>query len=425
MTTTSPDRRLEDLIRQLGRPNRAAPAAAPPPEPRREQADAYTPHRIDLDSLGPGVWQSTPDGPVFAIDRAVESDDSRAEPHAALDVAWNTMEIVAPAEPGPRGLAGAAFLDTETTGLGGGTGTWVFLVGIAYFEGGEPRVRQYLLDSPAREGAMLHALAEFLRRFEALVTYNGTTFDLPLLETRYITARMRPPVSSLPHLDLLTAARRLYRGRLPSCRLQELERELFGLFRNEDEIPGFEVPSRYFHYLRTGRLEPLRDVITHNSQDVVSLMSIAAYIARLVQDGPENGRDALGLARVHERAKRHSDAATTYSLALGHTLSDRDRREARRRLATAHRRNGDWDAAAEAWQAAIDDEEPFSITPHVHLARYYERQRKDAIEALACLRRALQVVERAARLAPGWAVEERAKLGPRIERLEKRVARAK
>jgi len=420
MTTASTDRRLEALVRQLGRAHRTSP---PPPPPPRERADTYTPHRIDLDSLGPGVWQSTPEGPVFAIDRAVGADESRAEPHAALDVTWATMEVVAPTEPGPRGLAGAAFLDTETTGLGGGTGTWVFLVGIAYFEGSEPRVRQYLLDSPAREAAMLYALAEFLRQFEALVTYNGTTFDLPLLETRYITARMRPPVSSLPHLDLLTAARRLYRGRLPSCRLQELERELLGLFRNEDEIPGFEVPSRYFHYLRTGRLEPLRDVITHNFQDVVSLMSIAAYVARLVQEGPENARDALGLARVHERAKRHRDAAAIYSLALGHALSDRDRREARRRLATAHRRNGDWDAAAAAWQAAIDDDEPFSITPHLQLARYHERHRKDPAEALACLHRALQVVDRAARLAPAWAADERAKLGSKIERLERRVAR--
>src|SRR5207245_970221 len=125
-----------------------------------------------------------------------------------------------------------------------------------------------------------------------------------------------------PHLDLLQPARSLYSGRLPSCRLQEMERQLLGIARDED-LPGFEVPGRYFQYLRTGGLEPLRDVLRHNAQDVVSLMSLAAYLARLVEEGPRSAADALGLGKVHERAGRHANALAAYDAALRHRPAGR------------------------------------------------------------------------------------------------------
>ncbi len=389
------------------------------------RAPAFTPpHRLDLDRLGPGLWEKTEEGPVFALDRGDAGEDLDPHPAAALDATWRSLSLLMsrPGE-GPERLARAAFLDTETTGLAGGTGTYAFLVGIAYFEEGEVRLRQYLLDSPAREGAMLRALARFLSRFEALVTYNGASFDLPLLETRYITSRMRSPTLALPHLDLLHPARRLYRGRLRSCRLQELERALLGLMRRDD-VPGFEVPGRYFQYLRTGRLEPLRDVLAHNAQDVVSLMSVAAYFARLVEEGPRDGRDALALARIHERARRYTTAAAAYDRALAvWQLELHEQREARRRMAHAHRRAGDWDAAAATWRQAIADGEPFSIAPHVELAKYHERHRGDAATALEYTRSALAVVDRATRIAPIWAAAQQEALARRVARLERRIAR--
>src|SRR5690348_5265084 len=188
-------------------------------------------------------------------------------------------------------LAGAAlpdasrliFLDTETTGLAGGTGTCAFLIGVGAVEGTQFVVRQFFLREYPEEPAMLAALAELLKPFEGIVTFNGKTFDLPLLETRYALARMKSPFARLLHLDLLHPARRLWKLRLSSCKLGHLESEVLGVHR-EGDVDGSEIPGIYFDYLRTGNARGLQPVFYHNALDIVSLAGLTVEMADIITD---------------------------------------------------------------------------------------------------------------------------------------------
>ncbi|HVR21644.1 MAG TPA: ribonuclease H-like domain-containing protein [Polyangiaceae bacterium] len=192
------------------------------------------------------------------------------------------------------------FLDTETTGLGGGAGTWAFLVGLAWFgESGLLEIEQLLLRSPADEGVLIDRLREHMERAEALVTYNGKSFDLPLLEARAVMTR-RPKLPERPHLDLLHVARRIHRARLGSCRLVTLESEVLGFVRGPD-IEGGEIPARYAHFLRTGDESALTSVVEHNAWDVASMAALVGLYGEpydLLHPG-----DLVGVARTFERAR--------------------------------------------------------------------------------------------------------------------------
>ncbi|MGH9862905.1 MAG: ribonuclease H-like domain-containing protein, partial [Candidatus Acidiferrales bacterium] len=173
------------------------------------------------------------------------------------------------------------FLDLETTGLAGGTGTYAFLVGLAQLVPGGLRLRQFFLRDLAAESALLAALEPFLRGAKVLVTYNGKQFDAPLLETRFRLARRSVVLEPAFHLDLLYPARRLWKGRFSSLRLLNLEQELFG-YRRPDDVPGENIPGLYFDFLRHGREQPLEAVFRHNAHDIVTLAAVAARILSLL-----------------------------------------------------------------------------------------------------------------------------------------------
>ena len=191
--------------------------------------------------------------------------------------------------------AGAAFIrrrlcffDLETTGLAGGAGTQAFLVGCAILEDGGLRVRQFLLPGFEHERALLAKVAEWTAAQGTLVTFNGRTFDVPLIETRYLLHRLTFPLAELPHLDMLHPARRLWKQRPAvagppldddSCRLSVLERHLAGYHRVGD-VPGFEIPSRYFRFVRDGNAHPLEAVLEHNRIDLLSLALVTARALR-------------------------------------------------------------------------------------------------------------------------------------------------
>jgi len=205
------------------------------------------------------------------------------------------------------------FLDTETTGLGGGAGTWAFLVGLAWFgDSGRLEIEQLLLRSPADEGVLIDRVCEHIERAEALVTYNGKSFDLPLLEARAVMTR-RPKLPQRPHLDLLHVARRVHRARLGSCRLVTLESEVLGFVRGPD-IEGGEIPARYAHFLRTGDESALASVVEHNAWDVASMAALVGLYGEpydLLHPG-----DLVGVARTFERARALEVAARVANHAL-------------------------------------------------------------------------------------------------------------
>ena len=222
-------------------------------------------------------------------------------------------EIAEADPPGP----GTVFLDTETTGLAGGTGTYVFLVGLATWTTARTLVvTQYFLGDLGAETAFLHAVREAVAEARELVTFNGRTFDLPLLETRYLLARASWWGAELPHQDLYPVARALWRGRAADCRLSTLEGTLLGLARGDD-LPGALVPQAYFRYLRTREPGPLPRIFRHNRWDLVALAGLHARAAALL-DGPDPRHDPvewMGAGRWLER-REPDRSARFYEAAL-------------------------------------------------------------------------------------------------------------
>src|SRR5271155_4204771 len=202
------------------------------------------------------------------------------------------------------------FLDTETTGLAGGSGTYAFLIGVGRIAKDGFRVRQFFMREFGEEASQLSALDEHLKQFEVLITYNGRTFDQPLLETRFRMVRQRSPFSALEHLDLLFGARRLWNLRFDSCRLVDLENQILGVERQGD-LPGEMIPYFYFGYLRTQRAFDLVPIFHHNALDILSLACLTAIVPFAFR-APESaelrhGADFVGLARWVERDGRHEE----------------------------------------------------------------------------------------------------------------------
>ena len=262
-------------------------------------------------------------GDCLVIDRRYESDRWHGE------VRIGDCELT-----GPDGLrvldphlAGtpesrALFIDLETTGISGGAGTVAFLVGVGFFDLGAFQVRQFLLTSYAAERALLTAVSELFDDAGLIVSYNGKTFDVPVMETRWVFHRMEMSLEGVPHFDMLHPARRLWRSRGSAdamfdeggCRLTTLERALFEV-RRVGDVPGFEIPGRFFQFLRTGDPRPLEPVLEHNRLDLVSLAAVTARAARLAADGADacrDGAEALALGRIYERAEAFARAEGCY-----------------------------------------------------------------------------------------------------------------
>lgn len=295
-------------------------------------------------------------------------------------------------------LSRAVFLDTETTGLGMGTGTYVFLVGAGYVEDQHFKVRQFFLREPGEEGAFLWALQEFLHRFSVLVTFNGKAFDWPLLESRFVGHRQfrRAPLDDPLHVDLLHPARRLWKRRLHSCALSSLESNILGAFRTADDVPGWIIPSLYFDYLRSGDASALRGVFYHNLHDILSLATLTVHIASVLSDPwsglVSDGRDFFSLGRAFEGAGDLDMANACYEEALGRDLPDVERDLSLTWLAAMYKRERRWDAALPIWDRIIDASGPGAVAALVERAKYFEHVDHDYLEALDDVQRALNLL---------------------------------
>jgi uncharacterized protein YprB with RNaseH-like and TPR domain len=282
----------------------------------------------------------------------------RVSPQAPLELFEPRLASV------PNWASRMVFFDIETTGLSGGAGTVAFLVGCGWFEADGFRVRQWLMTGPAGERPMLDALASTLNDASLLVTFNGRTFDVPFMQMRWAFHRQDSPVEELPHLDMLPTARRLWSRREddPSCSLTALERSVLGFHRVND-VPGFEIPVRYFQFLRTGDPSLLAGVLEHNRLDLISLAAVTAHAMELAEGGPEWCREPceqLGLGHCYERQGEVDRALASYGLAG--TTGDRDLRgRALERRALLLRRHRRFSEAAEAWLRILDGaRRPFS-----------------------------------------------------------------
>ena len=295
------------------------------------------------------------------------------------------------------------FVDLETTGLAGGAGTYAFLVGFAWFDSGCLRTRQFFLSSFTAERGMLEAVAEVAEGVGTVVTYNGKSFDVPLIDTRFAFHRMDTPFTGLPHIDMLHPARRLWRNDedgLASCRLSLLERALCGHVRDGD-VPGMDIPSRYFQYVRSGDARPLAAVLEHNRLDLLSLATVTARAAQMLEDGPRSAttaREAYGLGRLYERAGMAVDARACFARAAGldgDLRADPDTQaEALRAFAVLSRRERQYEQSALAWRRLLElrccpatlvreATEALAIH-HEHRVRDLRAARSFALQSLEC-----------------------------------------
>ena len=327
---------------------------------------------------------------------------------------------------GARALGRTVFIDLETTGLSGGAGTLAFLVGCGYFDLGAFQVRQFLLTSHAAERALLTAVAEFFDGADLIVTYNGKTFDVPVMETRWMFHRLRMPLGDVPHFDMLHPARRLWRSRPGAggdieeagCRLSTLEQALFAVERVGD-VPGFEIPGRFFNFIRSGDPRPLEPVLEHNRLDLVSLAAVMARAVQLAAGGHASCRDgaeALALGRVFERAGAFERAAACYTCAVA-SAQPEVKGEALYRRALRHRRDRRFAEAAASWRALVELTEPRAVR---RLARLGDL-RQFATEALAVHREHRERDLDGARELALFALQEVA--GARADGMRHRLAR--
>ena len=275
------------------------------------------------------------------------------------------------------------FLDTETTGLSGGAGTVAFLVGVGWCERERFVVRQYFMRDYDEEPAMLHDLGELLGRFEALATFNGKSFDGPLLQSRFVMQRMPISVEDWPHLDLLFSARRLWKARCRSCALENLELMVLGQSEREVDIPSEEIPGVYFDFVRGRRVERIRPVLEHNVQDIVSLPMLAARAAgTLWRPEASHPLDCWSVARWHYMDRDYEGAIPLFERALSKKLPLGERFTALRLLGAAQRRVAGRHAASEVWRLLLAPPFPPHPMPWIELAKFHEHTEKSYDVAL-------------------------------------------
>ena len=319
------------------------------------------------------------------------------------------------------------FLDTETTGLSGGGGTYAFLVGIAWWESGGLEIEQFFMREYKEERALLLALREKITEHPVVVTFNGKSFDWPLLETRYRMSRKISAPIPRAHLDFLHPARNLWRLRLGSVRLSELERHVLGWDRGADLLSGL-IPQIYFDYLHGGPPERLVPVLNHNQMDLRGLAALSARILSLLGDAEKLGKDGLelfGVSRICEKRGEHKRARNLCEQSIASFLPTEADRAARRSLARLAKRQGDFNLACELWKGAVGNSRQ-GYHAYEQLAIYYEHEARDPEQARQIVQQAIDELRRSIRvgdITPGAYREFKARFDRRMKRLERKSQR--
>lgn len=318
----------------------------------------------------------------------------------------------------PNGIEHLVFVDTETTGLAGGAGTFAFLVGVGYFENEEFVLQQYLMEDYHQELAMLDALLLKMQGFSHLVTFNGKTFDWPLLKDRFTYHRMRSNYDPV-HIDLLHPARRYYKERLENCRLGSLEDRILG-FTRTDDISGAEVPALFFNYLdeKDGRI--LMPVLQHNHWDILSLVTLLTHLIQAflrpaqVLIEPE---DLFSAGKIYEDVGQPDLAIDCYAICLEQQLTGSFSQEVLKRLSFIYKRLGRMDEACTIWRQFVERDGNIRLFPHIELAKHLEHQCKDFQQALQMTQSARELI------LEKYQLFSRAKFKELLEELEHREQR--
>lgn len=287
------------------------------------------------------------------------------------------------------------FLDTETSGLAGGTGTFAFLVGLGYQKEGKFHLVQLFMRDPADEQALIAALTAYLDPFQTVITFNGKSFDIPLLKTRHVLNGFTSPFETMDHIDLLHLSRRLWRNRLTSRRLGSLEENILGFSRTGEEIPGWMVPEIYFEYLRSKDARPLKGVLYHNAIDILSLAGLWQYINELLNHPHSTQNvhsvDLAAVAKLFDDLQDLDRAIEVYELAIDQGLPIAQFFETIMRFGQLYRKKGDWAHAMAVWEKGASYQHAESC---IEIAKFYEHVQKVPETALSWTQKAIEYVQK-------------------------------
>jgi uncharacterized protein len=320
-----------------------------------------------------------------------------------------------------------AFVDTETTGLAGGAGTVAFLIGVAYFDGDVLRLEQCFMRDYDDEEPMLAYLGELFKRFDTVVSYNGKSFDLPLLRTRFIQNRIPARLDALTQFDLLHAARRFWKRRLAQCNLTNIERHILQIHRQGD-VPSELIPRLWFDYLRARDARPLERVFSHHKTDILSLVALTGWLAQcMASEGRtlEHTEDQLSLVRLYFRQRKYDEVLTYGRATLERVAETHLRRECLELMALACKRAGDFMQMADYWLRVLQ-ETPRDFVARHELAKYYEHRARDLAQAERVCLDALDYLQTRAglgRLADADLLTQ-TEFQRRLDRIRKKIARA-
>ncbi|NQU27023.1 MAG: ribonuclease H-like domain-containing protein [Candidatus Marinimicrobia bacterium] len=273
------------------------------------------------------------------------------------------------------------FIDTETTGLAGGSGTLAFMIGIGFIEQDGFTVQQYFADAFNCEEGMLDLVADFVEPYTTIVSFNGKTYDLPLLSTRYILKRRTSPFDGLDHLDLLHIARQIWGYQLDNCRLQTIEQEVLDFKRAED-LPGSAVPQAYFKFLQGRGADPLYRVFEHNAHDILTLGILLPLVWEITRPDSQAGNLQLSRSKILLRHGERTAARQALEIFIAAEKYGQLKQRGCLELARIYKQDGLWDEACHFWKAVISTSKVFFLEPYVELAKFYEHKNRDWDQAL-------------------------------------------
>jgi len=403
---------LSDRLKSLG--VKIGTKELPPPQPNKS---------YPVEEIVAGRFLDTSNGVTYLI----EEDFPNSYIHGQVGLRIVTKPITIAewagdlkiAERNPETLL---FLDTETSGLAGGTGTFAFLVGAGRYTQDGFHLAQFFMRDPLEEPALLLALEEFLAPCQTIVSFNGKAFDVPLLNTRYTMQGWKSPFKNLAHVDLLHLGRRLWRDRLPSRTLANLEVQILHASRTDDEIPGWMIPQLYFDYLREGDARPLKRVFYHNSMDVVSLAALLNHTSSLLEYPLDrySGEytDLAAVARLLEDLGHTKKASWLYEACIQADLPQEVYDDTLYRLSLLHKHNSNYAAAIPLWEQAASQNQLYA---YEELAKYYEHHTQNLELALKLTLLALDYIDSCGFLDPDKIRLEN-EFQHRLLRLQRKIA---
>jgi uncharacterized protein YprB with RNaseH-like and TPR domain len=313
------------------------------------------------------------------------------------------------------------YIDTETTGLSGGTGTLPFLIGYGFFTPGGFTVQQLLSDSPINEITQLLEFNKTLQNFETTMTFNGKSFDLPLIKTRFVINKIDPPLDKLNHIDLLHISRNIWKMRLADRSLRELESRILGFSRTDDDIPGWMIPQVYFDFLKTGDPSELKGVVYHNRIDVLCMAVLHQKVISMIENINKKDEndilDSYSIGVIFQNRYQYSDALCVFNRCINASgINDYLLVDLHMRVAQINKRQNNWDSAIFHW---VEASELGSIDSCVELAKYYEHNLKSLQDALFWALKAKALLIRAKKKVVRY-TERNDEIAKRIERLQRR-----